>query len=73
MPDIKDYDYQRPPNMPEGVAVQQWFFPSQKKREFLPSRAPWSDGPAMVCSYDKDDNLIHVRFVNSDGTYKDAT
>ena len=23
MPDIKDYDYQRPPNMPEGVAVQQ--------------------------------------------------
>ena len=54
MPDIKDYDYQRPPNMPEGVAMQQWFFPSQKKREFLPSRAPWSDGPAMVCSYDKD-------------------
>ena len=73
MPDIKLYDYQRPPNLPDGVYVSQWFFPSKKKREFLYSSAPWTDGPAMVCSYDKEGNLLNTRFVNSDGTYKDAT
>lgn len=73
MPDIKLYDYQRQPNMPEGVHTQMWFFPNKKKSGILHTRAPWTDGPAMVCCYDKDDNLILTRFVNSDGTYKDAT
>ena len=73
MPDIKLYDYQRPPNMPEGVHKSLWFFPNKKESSLLAPKAPWTDGPAMVCSYDKDGNLINTRFVNSDGTYKDAT
>ena len=72
MPDIKLYDYQRPPNMPDGVHKMHWYFPSKKATTVLYPRAPWTDGPAMVCAYDKDGNLIHTRFVNSDGTYTDA-
>lgn len=73
MPTIEQYDYQRPPEQPEGVHVTLYFFPPKKKASSLSPRAPWTDGPCMAAHYDKDDNLILTRFINSDGTYKDAT
>ena len=73
MPTIEQYDYQRPPEQPDGVHSIQWYFAPANKKATLTSSAPWLQGPAMVCHYDKDDNLILTRFINSDGTYKDAT
>ena len=72
MPQLKDYDYHHHPNIPSGAASIQWYFPNKKKGHLMHPSAPWTDGPAMVCAYDKDGNLIHTRFVNSDGTYYDA-
>ena len=73
MPDIKLYDYQRPPEQPEGVHMTLYFFPPEKKATNLYPKAAWNDGPCMALHYDKDDNLLLTRFINSDGTYKDAT
>ena len=73
MPDIKLYDYQRPPEQPEGVHMTLYFFPPEKKTTSLYPKAAWNDGPCMAPHYDKDDNLLLTRFINSDGTYKDAT
>lgn len=73
MPDIKLYDYQNHPDMPEGTRLIQWYFAPEKAVKTLATSAPWTDGPAMVCFYNKDDNLLLTRFINSDGTYKDAT
>lgn len=73
MPDIKSYDYQRHPDMPEGTNLVQWYFSPKKAISTLSPSAPWLDGPAMACFYNKDNDLILTRFINSDGTYKDAT
>jgi hypothetical protein len=73
MPDLKLYDYQRPPEMPEGVYRLQYFFAQKKYKQLLYPSAPWLEGPCMVLMYDKDDNLLLTRFIFRDGTYKDAT
>jgi hypothetical protein len=73
MPDIDIYDYQHPPGMPDGVHTTQYFFPQEKKREFLYSSAPWTDAPCMALHYDKDGNLLLTRFIFRDGVYRDAT
>ena len=72
MPDIKLYDYQRPPEQPEGVHTTQYYFPPKKMAGLLVSHAPWLDGPCMALHYDKDKNLLLTRFIFADGTYTDA-
>ena len=73
MPDIKHYDYQRPPEKPAGVQTTQYFFAPEKMTTSLPCRAPWVDGPCMALHYDKDGKLLLLtRFIFMDGTYKDA-
>ena len=71
MPDIKLYDYQRGP-VPEGTKTACYFTPPTKKRSILSTIAPWVDAPLMAGYYDKDDNLIGVRFVRRDGTWEDV-
>jgi hypothetical protein len=71
MPDIKLYDYQRGP-VPQGTRETCYFTPPSKKSTVLHSRGPWVDAPLIAGFYDKDDNLIGVRFVRRDGTYEDV-
>jgi len=71
MPDIKLYDYQRGP-VPEGTHTACYFTPPKKKASILHSTAPWVDAPMMGAYYDKDGNLLGVRFVRRDGTYEDV-
>lgn len=72
MPDVKLYDYQRVPNAPEGTMNIAYWTPERKMKDFLASRAPWHDGPMMCGFYNKDKELLGVRFIFMDGTYKDA-
>lgn len=71
MPDIKLYDYQRGP-VPEGTKSTCYWTPQKKMTTILHCRAPWEDAPMMAGFYDKDNNLIGVRFVRRDGTYEDV-
>lgn len=70
MPDIKLYDYQRGP-VPEGTKTTCYYTPPKKYSSVLHTTAPWADAPMMAGFYDKDGNLIGVRFVRRDGTYED--
>ena len=71
MPDIKRYDYQRGP-IPTGTKYACYWTPPKKKPSPMYSCAPWVDAPLLCGFYDKDNNLIGVRFVRRDGTYEDV-
>ena len=45
MPAIDRYDYQRPPELPDGVHMTLYFFPAKKKTTSLYPKAAWNDGP----------------------------
>ena len=72
MPDIKLYDYQRGP-VPKDTHTACYWTPPKKKSTILHSRAPWEDAPMIAGYYDKEGNLLGVRFVKRDGTYEDVS
>ena len=69
MPDIKLYDYQKIPH-PRVKWTTSYPMPSTNTNS-LRSGAPWVDNDMLCCYFDWDNNLIGVRFVYKDGTYKD--
>ena len=72
MPDVKLYDYQHVPNMPEGTKTIVYWTPERKMKTLLMCRAPFHDGPMMCGFYGEKEELLGVRFIFIDGTYKDA-
>jgi hypothetical protein len=68
MPDIKLYDYQRPPlmNMKE-IAGGTYFSPKRGSKDIV----PWVDEDLISIMWDKDKNIRHVRYIYRDGTYKE--
>jgi hypothetical protein len=70
MPDIKLYDYQKILH-PRVKSAMHYFVPEQMTTIGLIPKAPWVDGNMFCCCYDKDNNLIGVRFIHADGKYVD--
>jgi hypothetical protein len=67
------YDFVVPPDTPTEAHTTMYYFPhAQKSSLGLPSRSPaYSEPPCMAAHYDKDGNLLFIRFIFKDGTWRD--
>jgi len=68
------YDFTIPPDVPQKAHTTMYYFPHQHKSSLgLQPLAPaYNDPPCMAAHYNEAGELLGVRFIFKDGTWRDA-